>query len=91
MASPGLALAEHFAGLTQAPLQQKIGYLITLAALIAVLGGMWMWSKAPDFRVLYANLSDRDGGAVRRPEPARLCHRDAMAGRPRASLTAARC
>lgn len=64
MASPGLALAEHFAGLTQAPLQQKIGYLITLAALIAVLGGMWMWSKAPDFRVLYANLSDRDGGAV---------------------------
>ena len=64
MASPGLALAEHFAGLTQAPLQQKIGYLITLAALIAVLGGMWMWSKVPDFRVLYANLSDRDGGAV---------------------------
>jgi flagellar M-ring protein FliF len=64
MASPGLALAEHFAGLTQAPLQQKIGYLITLAALIAVLGGMWMWSKAPDYRVLYANLSDRDGGAV---------------------------
>ena len=64
MASPGLALAEHFAGLTQAPLQQKIGYLITLAALIAVLGGMWMWTKAPDYRVLYANLSDRDGGAV---------------------------
>ena len=64
MASPGLALAAHFAGLTQAPLQQKIGYLITLAALIAVLGGMWMWSKAPDYRVLYASLSDRDGGAV---------------------------
>ena len=64
MASPGLALAEHLAGLTQAPLQQKIGYLITLAALIAVLGGLWMWSKAPDFRVLYASLSDRDGGAV---------------------------
>jgi flagellar M-ring protein FliF len=63
-ASPGLALAQHFAGLTQAPLQQKIGYLITLAALIAVLGGMWMWSKTPEYRVLYANLSDRDGGAV---------------------------
>jgi flagellar M-ring protein FliF len=64
MASPGLALAEHLAGLTQAPLQQKIGYLITLAALIAVLAGMWMWNKSPDYRVLYANLSDRDGGAV---------------------------
>jgi flagellar M-ring protein FliF len=64
MASPGLALAEHLAGLTRAPLQQKIGYMITLAAVIAVLGGMWMWSKAPEYRVLFANLSDRDGGAV---------------------------
>jgi flagellar M-ring protein FliF len=64
MASPVQALAEHFAGFTQAPLQQKIGYLITLAALIAVLGGMWMWSKTPEYRVLFSNLSDRDGGAV---------------------------
>ena len=64
MASPVQALAEHFAGFTAAPLQQKIGYLITLAALIAVLGGMWMWSKTPEYRVLFSNLSDRDGGAV---------------------------
>jgi flagellar M-ring protein FliF len=64
MASPVQALAEHFAGFTEAPLQQKIGYLITLAALIAVLGGMWMWSKTPEYRVLFSNLSDRDGGAV---------------------------
>ena len=64
MASPVQALAEHFSGFTQAPLQQKIGYLITLAALIAVLGGMWMWSKTPEYRVLFSNLSDRDGGAV---------------------------
>ncbi|MCC7081952.1 MAG: flagellar M-ring protein FliF [Burkholderiales bacterium] len=64
MASPVQALAEHFAGFSEAPLQQKIGYLITLSALIAVLGGMWMWSKTPEYRVLFANLSDRDGGAV---------------------------
>jgi flagellar M-ring protein FliF len=64
MASPVQSLAEHFAGFTQAPLQQKIGYLITLAALIAVLGGTWMWSKTPEYRVLFSNLSDRDGGAV---------------------------
>jgi flagellar M-ring protein FliF len=64
MASPVQALAQHFAGFTEAPLQQKIGYLITLAALIAVLGGMWMWSRTPDYRVLFSNLSDRDGGAV---------------------------
>jgi flagellar M-ring protein FliF len=64
MASPAQALTEHLANLTQAPLQQKIGYVITLAAMIAVMSGMWMWSKAPDYRVLFANLSDRDGGAV---------------------------
>ncbi len=64
MASPVQALATQLAGFTEAPLQQKIGYVITLAALIAVLAGMWMWSRTPDYRVLFANLSDRDGGAV---------------------------
>lgn len=64
MASPVQALAEHIAGFTEAPLQQKIGYLITLAALIAVLGGMWMWSRTAEYRVLFSNLSDRDGGSV---------------------------
>jgi len=64
MASPVQALSEHLAGLTQTPLHQKLGYLITLAALIAVLGGMWMWSKTPDYRVLFTQLNDKDGGAV---------------------------
>jgi flagellar M-ring protein FliF len=64
MASPGQALAGHMAGFTQAPLQQKFGYLITLAAAVAVLTGAWMWSRTPDYRVLFANLGDRDGGAV---------------------------
>jgi len=64
MASPAQSLADHLAGIIQVPLQQKLGYLVTLAALIAVLGGMWMWSKAPEYRVLFASLSDRDGGAV---------------------------
>jgi len=64
MASPGQALAGHLAGFTQVPLTQKVGYLITVAAVIAVLAGAWMWNKTPDYRVLYASLADRDGGAV---------------------------
>jgi flagellar M-ring protein FliF len=64
MASPVQALSEHLAALNETPLHQKLGYLITLAALIAVLAGMWMWSKAPDYRVLYPNLSEKDSAAI---------------------------
>lgn len=44
--------------------QQKMGFMIAVAATIAVLVGFWMWGQTPDYRVLYANLSDRDGGAI---------------------------
>jgi flagellar M-ring protein FliF len=64
MASPVQALSEHLVALNQAPLQQKLGYLITLAALIAVLAGMWMWSKTPDYRVLFPDLTEKDSAAV---------------------------
>lgn len=45
-------------------LQQKMGIGIGIAALIALLAGAWMWGQTPDYRVLYSNLSDRDGGAI---------------------------
>lgn len=44
--------------------QQKLGLIFGIAAIIALLAGSWMWSQTPDYRVLYSNLSDRDGGAV---------------------------
>jgi len=43
---------------------QKIGLMLALAATIALISGAWMWSQTPDYRVLYSNLSDRDGGAI---------------------------
>ena len=46
------------------PLQQKFGAMVALAAIVALLAGGWMWGQTPDFRVLYSNLSDRDGGAI---------------------------
>ncbi len=45
-------------------LQQKMGLGIGVAALIALLFGAWIWGQTPDYRVLYSNLSDRDGGAI---------------------------
>ncbi|MDB5745562.1 MAG: flagellar basal body M-ring protein FliF [Massilia sp.] len=35
-----------------------------VAAVLAVVVALWMWSQAPDYRVLYANYSDKDGGAI---------------------------
>jgi flagellar M-ring protein FliF len=55
-------LAQRLAGLSS---QQKIGLMVAAAAAIALVIGMWMWgTQAPEYRVLYSNLSDRDGGAI---------------------------
>ena len=34
------------------------------AALAAVVASVWLWSASPSYRVLFTNLSDRDGGAI---------------------------
>jgi flagellar M-ring protein FliF len=44
--------------------QRKLGLMFGIAAIIALMAGSWMWSQTPDYRVLYSNLSDRDGGSV---------------------------
>ena len=45
-------------------LQQKIGVAVGVAALFALIAGAWLWGQTPDYRVLYSNLSDRDGGSI---------------------------
>ncbi|MDP2695237.1 MAG: flagellar basal-body MS-ring/collar protein FliF [Gallionella sp.] len=50
--------------LDQLTLQQKMGVMVGVAALFALIAGAWMWGQTPDYRVLYSNLSDRDGGAI---------------------------
>ncbi|NCN88143.1 MAG: flagellar basal body M-ring protein FliF [Gallionella sp.] len=46
------------------PSQQKLGLIVAVAATVALLSGLWLWGQTPDYRVLYANLAERDGGAV---------------------------
>ncbi len=38
--------------------------MLAVAAIAALLVGAWLWSRTPDYRVLYSNLSERDGGAI---------------------------
>lgn len=44
--------------------QQKMGMMLAISAIIALFAGGWMWSQAPDYKVLFSNVSDRDGGAI---------------------------
>ena len=44
--------------------KQSMGLMVAIAGIIALVVGMWMWGQTPDYRVLYSNLSDRDGGAI---------------------------
>lgn len=34
------------------------------AAIVALMAGIWFWGQQPAYRVLFANYSDRDGGAI---------------------------
>ncbi|WP_435628400.1 flagellar basal-body MS-ring/collar protein FliF [Candidatus Ferrigenium straubiae] len=50
--------------MNQLTFQQKMGVAAGIAALFALIAGAWIWGQTPDYRVLYSNLSDRDGGAI---------------------------
>lgn len=42
----------------------KIPLMVASAAAVAILVAMVLWAKAPDYRTLFSNLSDQDGGAI---------------------------
>ena len=46
------------------PARQLFGLAVAIAAIAALIVGAWIWSQTPDYRVLYTNLADRDGGAI---------------------------
>jgi flagellar M-ring protein FliF len=48
----------------QLPARNKAGAIFGVATLIALIAGALLWGRTPDYKILYTNLSDRDGGAV---------------------------
>ena len=48
------------------PSKQKLGLMVALAAITALVVAGWLWGQSPDYRVLYANLSDREKAKVSR-------------------------
>jgi len=52
------------ARLAALPARSKVALGIGVAGLAAVVLALTMWSGQGDYKVLYANLSDKDGGAI---------------------------
>lgn len=50
--------------LTQMRGNPRVPLLIAGAAVIAILVALLLWARSPDYRVLYSNLSNADGGRI---------------------------
>lgn len=54
----------RFSAIAQLSGQKKLGLMLAAAASIALLVGIAIWSKSPDYRVLYTSINEQDGGAI---------------------------
>lgn len=48
----------------QSPFGRNIAIGVAVAIVLAIVLALWMWNQQPEYRVLFANYSDRDGGAI---------------------------
>ncbi|MBU1664237.1 MAG: flagellar M-ring protein FliF [Gammaproteobacteria bacterium] len=54
-------LAHRF---NELPAAKKMSLAAAVAASVALIVGLFLWSSAPDYKVLFSNLSERDAGTV---------------------------
>ncbi|WP_288380546.1 flagellar basal-body MS-ring/collar protein FliF [uncultured Massilia sp.] len=51
-------------GFFQTTMGKRVALGGGIALVVAIMAALWMWSQAPEYRVLFSNYSDRDGGAI---------------------------
>lgn len=59
--SPFQVMVDNFNRLSP---RQKMAGGTALALAIALLAAVWMWSRQPQYSVLFSNLEEKDGGAI---------------------------
>ncbi|HRQ58820.1 MAG TPA: flagellar basal-body MS-ring/collar protein FliF [Azoarcus taiwanensis] len=60
-AAPGAQVMQRLNALTQ---RQKMSAAAAIAFALSLIIGAWLWARTPDYAVLFANLDERDGGAI---------------------------
>ena len=73
-ATPGPASASPAGTAASSPILSRLlaslrgnplpALLIAGAAAVAIVGALFMWAQAPEYRVLYSNFSEADGGRI---------------------------
>jgi len=48
----------------ETPMGKRVVAGAAAALALAVVAAIWLWSSAPEYKVLFSNFSDRDGGAI---------------------------
>lgn len=63
-ANLGGNFGQRLSGLAQMRGNPRAPLIFAVALLVAIVAGLFLWSRAPDYKVLYSNLSDSDGGSI---------------------------
>ena len=63
-AGVGAATPKTLPFLEQLRANPRLPLIIGVSFAVAAIAALWLWSRQPDYGVLYSNLSDRDGGAI---------------------------
>jgi flagellar M-ring protein FliF len=65
MAAQPQQLLSNFAfRFNELPASRKMGLAAALAASIALIVGLLLWSSTPEYKVLFSNLSEKDAGTI---------------------------
>ncbi|MFZ6686198.1 flagellar basal-body MS-ring/collar protein FliF [Undibacterium sp. SXout11W] len=54
----------RFLGLPQTPGVRTALLSAGAALILAIMVGIWLWSQQPEYRVLFSNFNDKDGGSI---------------------------
>ncbi len=63
-AQPQQLLSNFALRFNELPAPRKMGLAAALAASIALIVGLALWSSAPEYKVLFSNLSEKDAGTI---------------------------
>jgi flagellar M-ring protein FliF len=64
MASAEQSIPLNLAVFTRMTTAQKVGTLVAVAMAIALFVGGLLWASEPPYGVVFANLSEQDGGQI---------------------------